>query len=161
MWPSRLVLQKNTFGYALYRPQRGTWGYRPNSFLKKCFWETPYCIVSEQLLPSLESPNTAIIMSEWTNVPRYPCWVKIIIKSSSDTCCLLFAWFKSLFPNWKNFKNSRWSSPVSSLLAARQAEEHKSDCLLRYRCTHSSMHCCTHVECQKLTNKYTDKKQTN
>ena len=30
------------FGYALYRPQGGTWGYRPNSFFKKCFWETPF-----------------------------------------------------------------------------------------------------------------------
>ena len=43
VWPFRLVLRKKAFGYALYRPQRGTWGYRPNFFLKKCFWETPYC----------------------------------------------------------------------------------------------------------------------
>ena len=42
MWPSRLVQTKKDFGYALNRPQRGTWGYRPNFIWKKCFWETPY-----------------------------------------------------------------------------------------------------------------------
>ena len=41
MWPSRLVLQKNAFGYAFHRPQRGTWGYRPDFFLKSLFGKHP------------------------------------------------------------------------------------------------------------------------
>ena len=39
--PFRLVLGKKAFGYGLYMPYRGSWGYEQFVFLKKCFCDAP------------------------------------------------------------------------------------------------------------------------
>ena len=64
MWPSWLVLQKKAFGYALYRPQRGTWGYRPIFF-----WENPV----NNYLPSgcLSSVGACLLTSSWLQVFKF------------------------------------------------------------------------------------------